>query len=183
MSNCKTTDLKINLGHGDLYFMVQWFCFFFFFFFALKNILVLLAWRESAELRYPVTAHILNVHSTVSSNFKYLEYFEQTKWDFLALEWHLLVEQNMDLQILAINRGYSIFCHEYDFYFIKWSETIYISWVVSGSKRATQKLILTLSCFNTKVLLIIFSINKTLFDSTCNVTSDVILARWRYVTV
>ena len=37
MSQCNTTfALKIDLGHSDLYFTVQWFLFFF----ALKNILV-----------------------------------------------------------------------------------------------------------------------------------------------
>ena len=31
MSQCYTTfDLKINLGHSDLYFMVQWILFFYF---------------------------------------------------------------------------------------------------------------------------------------------------------
>ena len=29
-----------------------------------------------------------------------------------------------------IYRGYSIFLSEYDFYFIEWSEKMYISWVV-----------------------------------------------------
>ena len=42
-----TFDLKINLGHSDRYFTVQWFLFF-----ALKNILVLLAKRDSGELRW-----------------------------------------------------------------------------------------------------------------------------------
>ena len=57
MSPCnKTFDLKINLGHSDLYVMVQWFllCYFF----ALKNILVLLAKPDSGELRCPATALI-----------------------------------------------------------------------------------------------------------------------------
>ena len=49
--------LKINLGHSDLYFTVQWF---FFYFFALKNMLLLLAKGDSGELRYsPATALIL----------------------------------------------------------------------------------------------------------------------------
>ena len=57
MSQCNMTfDLKINLGHSDLYFMVQWFLFFYFF--ALKNILVLLAKPDSDELRCPATAVI-----------------------------------------------------------------------------------------------------------------------------
>ena len=49
-------DLKINLGHSDLYFMDQWF--FFFYFFAMKNILVLLAKLNLGELRCPATALI-----------------------------------------------------------------------------------------------------------------------------
>ena len=52
-----TFDLKIYLGHSDLYFMVQWF---FFFFFALKNILDLLAKPDSGELCCPVTALIFS---------------------------------------------------------------------------------------------------------------------------
>ena len=37
--------------------------------------------------------------------------------------------------------------------------------------------------FNTKVLLFIFSIIKSPFDSACNVTSDIILAWWGYITL
>ena len=57
MSQCNMTfDLQINLGHSDLYFMVQWFVFFIF---APKNILVLLAKPDSGELRCPATALII----------------------------------------------------------------------------------------------------------------------------
>ena len=49
-------DLKINLGHSDLYFIVQWFVFFYFF--ALKKILVLLVKLNSGELHCPTTALI-----------------------------------------------------------------------------------------------------------------------------
>ena len=55
MSQWNTTfDLKINLGHSDLYFMVQWFLFF-----ALKNNLDFLAKPDSGKLRCPATALIL----------------------------------------------------------------------------------------------------------------------------
>ena len=50
-------DLKINLGHSDLYFTVV---IFLPLFSALKNILVLLAKRNLVELRCPGTALILN---------------------------------------------------------------------------------------------------------------------------
>ena len=57
MGQCNmTVDLKINLGHSDLYFMVQWFVFFIF---ALKNILILFAKCDSGELHCPATALIL----------------------------------------------------------------------------------------------------------------------------
>ena len=45
---------KINLGHNDLYFTVQWFLVYF----ALKSILVLLAKLNSGELSCPATALI-----------------------------------------------------------------------------------------------------------------------------
>ena len=58
MSQYDTTfDLKINLGHSDLYIngpvisLLE--------FFALKNILVLLAKLDSGELRCPATALII----------------------------------------------------------------------------------------------------------------------------
>ena len=55
-----TFDLKINLGRSDLYFTVQWFLLFF----SLKDILVLLAKRDSDKLRCPATAlisqHVIN---------------------------------------------------------------------------------------------------------------------------
>ena len=58
MSRCNMTfDLKINLGHSNLYFMVH--CFPFLLFFALKNILVLLAKPNSGELCSPATALII----------------------------------------------------------------------------------------------------------------------------
>ena len=60
MSQCNTTfDLKINLGHSDLYLIVQWFPSLIFF--ALKNILVLLAKPDSGELRYLATALIVYI--------------------------------------------------------------------------------------------------------------------------
>ena len=56
MSQCNTIfDLKINLGHSDLYFMVRWFQSFIFW---CENILILLAKPDSGELRCPVTALI-----------------------------------------------------------------------------------------------------------------------------
>ena len=59
MSQCNTTfDLKINLGHSDLYLMVSDF---YLLFFALKNILVLLAKPDSGELHCPVTALIVQI--------------------------------------------------------------------------------------------------------------------------
>ena len=58
MSQCNTTfDLKINLGHSDLYLKVQRFLYFIFF--GLKHILVLLAKPVSGELRCPATALIV----------------------------------------------------------------------------------------------------------------------------
>ena len=51
-----TFDLKINLGHSDLYFTVQWF--WFFYFFALKSSLDLLARHNSGELHCSATALI-----------------------------------------------------------------------------------------------------------------------------
>ena len=61
MSQCNTTfDLKINLGHSDLYLTVQWFLFFYFLLCPeKKNILVLLAKPDSGELRCPATALII----------------------------------------------------------------------------------------------------------------------------
>ena len=61
MSRCNTAfDLKINLGHRDLYFM-HGPVIFLLLIFALKNILVLLAKLNSGELRCRVTALIVNV--------------------------------------------------------------------------------------------------------------------------
>ena len=72
MGQCNMTfDLKINLGHSDLYFMVQWFLLFF----ALKNILVLLAKLDSGELRCPATA-LINLHFIL---FFYL-YLDYLSW-------------------------------------------------------------------------------------------------------
>ena len=62
MGQCNTTfDLKINLGHSDLYFIVQWFLLFF----ALQNILVLLAKRHSGEVRCPAAALIIYIFPTL----------------------------------------------------------------------------------------------------------------------
>ena len=57
MSQCNMTfDLKINLGHCDLYFTVQWFLIFYFWLW--RKDLVLLAKSDSGELRCPATALI-----------------------------------------------------------------------------------------------------------------------------
>ena len=49
MCQCNTAfDLKISLGHSNLYFMVQWFFFFY--------VLFLLAKLNSGKLGCPVTA-------------------------------------------------------------------------------------------------------------------------------
>ena len=54
MSQCNTTfDLKINVGHSDLYFTVQRFLLFF----ALKNILVLFA--KPIQANYAVLQQLL----------------------------------------------------------------------------------------------------------------------------
>ena len=60
-------DLKINVGHCDLYFMFQWICLFievkwfcFLLFFVLKNILILLARCNSGKLCCAATALIFS---------------------------------------------------------------------------------------------------------------------------
>ena len=62
ISQCNTAfDLKINLGHSDLYLTVQWF--FFFYFLLTKT--VLLAKLSWGELRCPATALILEEHEAL----------------------------------------------------------------------------------------------------------------------
>ena len=66
-----TFDLKINLGHSDLYFTIQRFLVLFF---ALKNILVLFTKPDSGKLRCPATA----LNCIVSSRFSFSVYYRPT---------------------------------------------------------------------------------------------------------